>query len=81
MRSCIKLSYNNWLLHDKCNGKDGYFAVHDAGSGVGRREACLLVYILLGQTGVKGKVMSFAVDVGGMGRKEAYVFWCKLMEL
>ena len=29
----------------------------------------------------KGEVMWFAVDVRGMGRKEAYVFWCKLMEL
>ena len=57
MRSCIKLSYNNWLLHDKCNGKDGYFAVHDAGSGVGRREACLLVY------------MSFAINIAGSYRE------------
>ena len=29
----------------------------------------------------KGEVMWFAVDVRGMGRKEAYVFWCKLMKL
>lgn len=29
----------------------------------------------------KGEVMWFAVDVRGMGRNEAYVFWCKLMEL